>query len=98
VEACTPGTIGAILRREGLYSSQIQAWKKQQQQNRLAPQKRGRKAVDNQLAHENARMAKEIRKLNECLRRANLIVEAQKKLCDILGLEVPPIQETEVNE
>jgi hypothetical protein len=57
----------------------------------LSPKKRGRKAAKDPLAREKERLEKENRRLAERLRKAEIIIHVQKKLCDVLGLEVPPI-------
>lgn len=82
-----PGQIGRLLRREGLYSSHLTTWRRQREAGQLAglrPQKRGRK-VNEEMAEING-----LRRANEQLQRqlaqAELIIEAQKKLSEILGL------------
>jgi transposase len=85
-DRCTQvGEIGALLRREGIYSSQLATWRKQRAG--LEPQKRGRKA-DPALAE--ARRVAALTKENERLRRklatAQTIIDVQKKLCTLLGL------------
>jgi transposase len=92
-DACAPGSLGALLRREGLYSSQLAARRKQQQAG--LSQRRGRKAANGRLASENARMAREVARLSERLRKAELIIDVQKKLCIALGLEPHPGLEAE---
>lgn len=90
-DRCTKiGEIGALLRREGLYSSQLATWRKQRaatERAGLEPQKRGRKA-DPTLAE--ARRVAALSKENERLRRklatAQTIIDVQKKLCTLLGL------------
>lgn len=90
-DRCTEaGAIGALLRREGLYSSQLATWRKQREASQrvaLEPRKRGRKA-DPGIA-ERRRVA-ELTKDNERLRRklaqAHTIIDVQKKLCTLLGL------------
>lgn len=88
VEACTdPGEVGALLRREGLYSSHLTTWRQQRQRGELqglAPAKRGRKA-DPQAA-ELARLQRENAHLQTQLERAELIIDVQKKLSQLLGL------------
>jgi transposase-like protein len=91
VEICPPGTVGAILRREGLYSSQIHAWKKQHINGSLSAGKRGRKPLNTPTAAEYAQLERKNKKLAERLRKAEIIIDVQKKLCDVLGLEIPPI-------
>ena len=84
------GEIGALLRREGIYSSQLATWRKRRvatEHAALAPQKRGRKA-DPAIAE--ARHVAELTRENERLRRklatAHTIIDVQKKLCTLLGL------------
>ena len=87
-EACTqPGEVGALLRREGLYSSHLTTWRQQRQRGErqgLAPAKRGRK-TDPQAA-ELARLQHENAQLKAQLERAELIIEVKKKLSQLLGL------------
>ncbi len=92
-DTCTHrGEIGALLRREGLYSSHLNTWRRQRargEQQGLTPAKRGRKA-DPQAA-ENARLPRETTHLKAQLARAELIIEVQKKVSQLLGLpEIPP--------
>ena len=92
-DACArPGDIGALLRREGLYSSHLNTWRHQRvrgEQQGLTPAKRGRKA-DPQAA-ENARLQRETERLKAQLARAELIIEVQKKVSQLLGLPaIPP--------
>jgi transposase-like protein len=90
-EACTePGQLGALLRQEGLYSSNLTTWRKQRDEGLLiamSPKKRGRKAQPkNPLALEVARLQKENQRIQQKLRQAELIIEAQKKISEILGI------------
>jgi transposase len=90
-EACKePGQIGALLRREGLYSSNLTTWRKQQKKGLLAalgPKKRGRKPVPkNPLADRVAQLERENRQLTEKLRKAETIIDVQKKISEILGI------------
>ncbi len=91
---CTePGQLGALLRREGLYSSLLSKWRQQQAAGAragLQSKKRGPKA-DPQ-AQELARLQRENQRLQERLRKAELIIEVQKKVSLLLGvpLETPP--------
>ena len=90
-DACTEaGQIGALLRREGLYSSNLINWRKQRSEGSLkglSPKKRGPKPdpVDN----ENAALRRRIERLEADLKRAETIIEVQKKLSDLLGLSDP---------
>jgi transposase len=84
-DACTErGQIGALLRREGLYSSHLDKWRKQRAQGQLGPQKRGRKP-DPQAA-EVARLRQEVARLQVRLQQAETIIAVQKKLAGLLGL------------
>ena len=90
-EACTvPGEIGALLRREGLYNSNINTWLRQRDEGALhglTPKKRGRKAKQaNPLAKEVARLERENKKLSNKLQQAELIIDVQKKISKILGI------------
>jgi len=101
-DSCDPGGVAALLRREGLYSSHLTTWRRQREQGEIAslePRKRGRKATPrNPLAAENERLQRENRRLGKRLRQAEIIIDVQKKLCDILGLTVPPIEQSEKDE
>lgn len=92
IDACKePGQAGAILRREGLYSQLLSKWRQQLKQTGsvgLAPQKRGPK-VDPQAA-ELARLRRENERLRQRLERAELIIEVQKKVSQMLGLPTEP--------
>jgi transposase len=89
-----PGQLGALLRREGLYSSLLSTWRKQRDQGTLAglsPKRRGRKAhPDAPLIAENQRLMRETQRLAAKLRQAETIIEVQKKLSEILGIPLPP--------
>jgi len=90
-DRCTqPGDIGALLRKEGIYSSHLTTWRRQRaadERAALAPQQRGRKA-DPALAED--RRVLQLTQANDRLRRqlaqANAIIDVQKKLCALLGL------------
>jgi len=80
-----PGEIGALLRREGLYSSHLAEWRKLRRQGQLQaliPSKRGRK-VD-EVAAEMAVLRRENERLRSRLSQAELIITAQKKLSQAL--------------
>ncbi len=79
-----PGEVGAILRREGLYSQLISKWRYQRQNVRLERQKPGPKA--NPAAQELKRLRQENERLRKRLERAELIIEVQKKVSRMLGL------------
>lgn len=82
-----PGEVGALLRREGLYSSHLAAWREQRRQGQLSAlqgQKRGPKAEPQ--GAELAQLRWENERLKAQLERAELIIEAQKKLCQLFKL------------
>ena len=84
-DACSkPGEIGALLRREGLYSSHLSNWRRQIAAGTLGQQQRGRPAAP--LAAENARLRQENARLRRELEKTRLIVEEQKKLAQVLHL------------
>lgn len=84
------GELGALLRREGLYSSYLSRWRRQRDQGQLqalASKKRGRKsAVQSQQAEELAELRRENQRLQFRLVQAETIIEVQKKLSQLLGL------------
>lgn len=85
-ECTVRGELGALLRREGLYSSHLDKWRKQRERGALAGlrgQKRGRKP-DPQAA-EIARLQRENEQLRSHLERAERIIDVQKKLAQLLG-------------
>ncbi len=94
IDACTTkDQIGAILRREGLYSSNLTTWRKQREKgilNGLSPRKRGRKAKEiNPLAKRVAELERENQKLDKKLKQAEIIIEFQKKISQMLNLGEP---------
>ena len=95
-------TIGRILRREGLYSSHLTNWRKTRdrlQRAALEPQKRGPKpSPKNPLQTENAKLTRENARLNKKLRRAELIIDLQKKVSQILGITLPVLEESDDDE
>lgn len=89
VDATTePGQIGALLRREGLHHSHLWRWRAQRSDGQLEGQKPGRKASRPDPAV--ARLERENRRLMARLERAEKIIEVQKKLSEILGIELRP--------
>src|SRR5674476_1492272 len=81
------GTLGAFLRREGIYSSMIATWRKTvggAAQAALAPERRGPKPGGT--ARQIQKLERDNARLRHKLERAELIIDAQKKLCVALGL------------
>lgn len=97
-DACKEqGEIGALLRREGLYSSHLTVWRREVEQRELdalAPKKRGPKTepVDSR-DQELAALRRDVTKLTARAERAELLIEIQKKVSQILGVELPKIPE-----
>ena len=92
--ACkAPGAIGALLRREGLYSSQLSQWRDEVEEHdlsALSPKKRGPKGKTNSpLGAENILLRRQLAAANERFERAELIIEIQKKVSMILGITLP---------
>ena len=101
-ERCTePGQLGALLRREGLYSSHLTTWRKQREQGALqalGPKKRGRKSKrKDPQALEIQRLQRENQRLAERLRQAETIIEVQKKVSEMLGISPPSQSGDETN-
>src|ERR1039458_4497443 len=94
-DRCTAsGQLGALLRRDGLYSSHLSTWRKQRSNGMLAglaPKRRGRKVnPDAPLIAENLRLTRETQRLTAKLRQAEIIIDIQKKLSEMLGIPLPP--------
>ena len=92
--ACTErGELGALLRREGLYSSHLTEWRKQAERGELAglaakrrgPKPRRIDPRDKRIAE----LEREIRRLSHRAQRAEALVELQKKVSEILGIALP---------
>ena len=90
-DRCTkPGEVGALLRREGIYSSLLATWRRQRDRGDIAvleARKRGRKPdalVASQ--HKVRAMQQEIDRLGRRLAQAHEIIDVQKELCTLLGL------------
>jgi transposase-like protein len=92
--AADTGRIGAILRREGLYSSTLCDWRRQRDAgafNALVPARRGPKVAEpNPLAAELARSHKSNADLSRRLARAEAIIDIQKKVAALLGIPLTP--------
>jgi transposase len=90
------GEIGAVLRRHGLYSSHLTKWRQERKAGileGLAPQKRGPKSTVNPLTMENQKLRRDNERLADRLRKAEIVIDVQKKVAILLDL---PIAETEV--
>ena len=83
------GEIGALLRREGLYSSQLCQWRREYSmggESALEPRTRGRKPVKTPLEEENESLRRELERTKLKLRQAEKIIEVQKNLCEMLDI------------
>ncbi|WP_170920616.1 transposase [Desulfacinum hydrothermale] len=83
-DTCTlPGQIGALLRREGLYASNLTTWRRQREEGQLkalSPRKRGRKPnPDRHLAKRVAQLERENQRLRDQIKKAQKIIRVQKK-------------------
>jgi hypothetical protein len=93
-DACTkPGEIGALLRREGLWSSHLASWRRQREAGELsglAAKKRGPKARPfDERDREIAQLKRELAKQTARAEKAELIAEIQKKLGELFGVKMP---------
>jgi len=92
-DGCTkPGELGALLRREGLYSSLLATWRAARRRGELAglaPRKRGPKATVRDVRDKRiAELERENRRLKARAERAEALVEVQKKLSQLLGIDL----------
>lgn len=88
-DACTqPGEIGALLRREGLYSSHLVGWRREYRTGAvegLARRRRGPKGKDS-LVRQKEELQQQVARLQQRLRQAEKIIEVQKKVSELLGI------------
>lgn len=82
-----PGAVGALLRREGLYSSHLVDWRRQYRLGALSSLARPRgRPKPHPLAVENERLRREVGRLSTRLTRAERIIEIQGKVSELLGI------------
>jgi len=96
--AATPGGVGALLRREGLYSSHLVTWRRERRAGvleALKPRKRGPRSERNPLAEENQKLRRQVGQLTEKLRKAEIIIDVQKKVAALLGNPIPDVDPEE---
>lgn len=101
-DTCTEqGSLGTLLRREGLYASNLKTWRRQRDAGTLEalePKKRGRKPREaNPLSGEVERLRKENDRLSKRLRQAELIIDVQKKVSQILGITLETPEKSEID-
>jgi transposase-like protein len=90
--AAQSGAIGTMLRREGLYSSHLVTWRRERQASilkGLTPHKRGAKSKRNPQEEEMQKLRRENQRLTEELRKAEIVIDVQKKVGALLGWPLP---------
>jgi transposase-like protein len=96
--ATHPGAIGALQRREGLYSSHLVTWRRERQSGilkGLSPHKRGPKSKRSPLEEENLNLRRENERLTEQIRKAEIVIDVQKKVGTLLGWPLPKVDPEE---
>ena len=86
------GDIGAVLRRHGLYSSHLTHWRQEREAGileGLTPHKRGPKVKTDVRAAELQQLQRENERLTEQLRKAEIVIDVQKKVAALLGRVLP---------
>ena len=98
-DACArPGEVGALLRREGLYSSLLADWRRQYRAGALKAlsERRRGPAVEGLSVRQKARYERKIASLEHRLKQAETIIDVQKKVSQLLGLStLDPADESE---
>lgn len=97
-QAKSSGGVGALLRREGLYSSLLATWRRERDAGllqALAPRKRGPKSKRDPVAEENQQLRRETARLTEELRKAEIVIDIQKKVATLLGRPIPAVDPKE---
>ena len=93
------GEIGALLRREGLWSSSLSRWRREYRAGALKSlreRKRGPRApAGGALAQENAELKRTVARLEQRLGRAEKLLDIQKKVSEILGVPLEDLGESE---
>ena len=86
------GEVGAILRREGLYSSHLTTWRREREEGlKAALGRRGGRKPTRTPAHKRVeQLEREKARLERRLEQAELIIEVQKKVASMLGMTLPP--------
>jgi len=100
--AAGSGAVGRIIRREGLYSSQLTTWRKARRNSErlaLEPKKRGPKPTpENPLQAENTKLKRENVQLHKKLHTAELMIDLQKKVSQLLGITLPVLEQSDDDE
>ena len=81
------GKLGAFLRKEGLYSSHLTQWRRQQKQGQLKDVKRGRApSQKDAVVKENARLKRVVASLEKRVKQAEFLVDLQKKIAELMAV------------
>lgn len=90
------GGIGAVLRREGIYSSTLHAWRKERDAavHQAFSRKRGPQTQRNPLAGENEKLRRQNQRLQEELEKAHIVIDVQKKVAKLLGHPIPDTEKS----
>ena len=91
--ATEKGDIARLLRREGIYSSTLTSWRRERESalEKAFSQKRGPEPKSQPLARENEELRRQNQWLEEELRKAEIIIEVQKKVAMLLGKPLSPM-------
>ncbi len=97
-DRCTKhGELGALLRKEGIYSSNVSAWRRARERGELAglkPKKRGRKAKPKDARDKQiTQLERENRRLHQKLAQAETVIEIQKKVSALLGIPLKSLDD-----
>jgi transposase-like protein len=84
------GGVGAILRREGIYSSTLHGWRKERDTavRKAFSQKRGPQSQRNPLSSENQKLRRQNQRLQEELEKAHIVIDVHKKVAKLLGYPI----------
>jgi transposase-like protein len=87
------GGIGAVLRREGIYSSTLHGWRKERDAavHKAFSQKRGPQPQRNPLAGENEKLRRQNQRLQEELEKAHIVIDVPKKVAKLLGYPIAEV-------
>ena len=95
--AAGTGEIASLLRREGLYSSTLSNWRRERDAavHEAFSRRRGPEPQHNPFAAENQKLRRQNERLQEELRKAEIIIDVQKKVATLLGRPLPPMPDGE---
>jgi transposase len=92
--AAEHGGIGAVLRREGIYSSTLHSWRKERDAavHQAFARKRGPQTQRNPLVGENEKLRRQNQRLQQELEKAHIVIDVQKKVATLLGHPIPEME------